>query len=95
MIIGEIIGNVVAIIKKPELEKYKLLLVRPLFSKNKCSEQEEPIVAIDLVGAGFDEKVILLQGSQVQNALTEKAPVDAAIIGIVEDIHIKGEINNE
>jgi ethanolamine utilization protein EutN len=50
---------------------------------------KECFVAIDLVGAGIGDQVFVLQGSQVQNALQEKVPADAAIVGIIESMNVE------
>jgi ethanolamine utilization protein EutN len=91
MILGKVIGNLLATIKKPELEKYKLFIVEPVKITAAAVKNKECFVAIDLVGAGIGDQVVVLTGSQVQNALGEKVPADAAIVGIVESVNIKNE----
>ncbi|MGV2432902.1 MAG UNVERIFIED_CONTAM: EutN/CcmL family microcompartment protein [Rickettsiaceae bacterium] len=57
MIIGRIIGNIVATRKDPRLEGMKLLLVRPI---NPRGEDESGyLVAVDTVGAGYRERVLV------------------------------------
>jgi ethanolamine utilization protein EutN len=87
MIIGKVVGNVVATIKAAGsgLDGYKLLIVKPIYSIKKDADL---FVAIDLVGAGIGEDVIVLTGSQVQKALKNDIAADAAITGIVQAIHI-------
>ncbi len=87
MIIGRIIGNVVATRKDPRLEGQKLLLVRPI---NLRGEDESGcIVALDTVGAGYRERVLVVSGSSARMAegLKDK-PVDAAIIGIIDTMEV-------
>lgn len=84
MILGRVVGQVVSTQKRPQFEGAKLLLVQPE------SPQGEPrgatLVAIDSVGAGVSERVILvLEGRAAGEALGRTlSPVDAAIIGIVD-----------
>lgn len=87
MIIGRIIGNVVATRKDPRLEGVKLLLVRPL---NLRGEDESGyLVAIDSVGAGYREKVLVVSGSSARMADGMKdKPVDAVIVGIIDAVEV-------
>lgn len=84
MQIGRVVGTVVATQKNRKLEGAKLLLVQPL------TLEEQPrgvaVLAIDSVGAGVGEKVLLvIEGKAAGDALRKKgAAVDAAIIGIVD-----------
>ncbi len=87
MIIGRIVGNIVATRKDPRLEGLKLLLVRPLTLRGE--DESNYLVAIDTVGAGYREKVLVVSGSSARMAegLKDK-PVDAAIIGIIDTIEV-------
>ena len=87
MIIGRIIGNIVATRKDPRLEGAKLLLVRPI---NPRGEDESGyLVAIDTVGAGYRERVLVVSGSSARMAEGMKdKPVDAAIVGIIDTIEV-------
>lgn len=79
MIIGKVIGSIVATRKNRNLVGQKLMIVQPKGS-------EETIVAIDDVGAGIGEIVIVACGSAARIGCGhENAPVDAAIVGIVDD----------
>ncbi|NBO66228.1 MAG: ethanolamine utilization protein EutN [Acidobacteria bacterium] len=87
MIIGRIIGNIVATRKDPRLEGMKLLLVRPI---NPRGEDESGyLVAVDTVGAGYRERVLVVSGSSARMAEGMKdRPVDAAIVGIIDTIEV-------
>lgn len=87
MIIGRIIGTVVATRKDERLQGKKLLLVRPI---NLQGEDESSyLVAVDTVGAGFREKVLVVAGSSARLADGLKdRPVDAAIIGIIDTVEV-------
>ena len=89
MLIGRVVGTVVSTQKSAKLEGAKLLLVQIL------SLDDQPrgaaILAIDSVGAGVGEKVlVVMEGRAAGEALGKKAaPVDAAIIGIVDEVHLE------
>jgi microcompartment protein CcmK/EutM len=87
MIIGRIVGTVVATRKDPRLEGRKLLLVRQVSPEGK--DENNFLVAIDTVGAGFREKVLVVAGSSARLAEGLKdRPVDAAIVGIIDTVEV-------
>jgi ethanolamine utilization protein EutN len=89
--IGRVIGTAVATVKARGLDSYKLLLVRDFnddTGKIKDADADY-YVAIDTVGAGVDEVVLVAFGSAAR--LTSgplDAPVDAAIIAILDNVRI-------
>lgn len=89
MQIGRVIGTVVATQKQRKLEGAKLLLVQPLTLDDE--PRGVPLLTIDSVGAGVGEKVlIVIEGRAAGEALRKKAaPVDAAIIGIVDTVTLE------
>jgi ethanolamine utilization protein EutN len=88
MQIGRVIGTVVATQKHRKFEGAKLLLVQPLNIDD--TPRGTALLAVDGVGAGVDEKVlVVLEGRAAGEALGKKAaPVDAAIIGIVDSVDV-------
>lgn len=81
MIIGKVVGSIVSTRKNQNLIGNKFLIIEPLadYAKSK-------IVAIDNVGAGIGEIVLVATGSAARiGCALENAPVDAAIVGIVDD----------
>ncbi|HZR27090.1 MAG TPA: EutN/CcmL family microcompartment protein [Vicinamibacterales bacterium] len=88
MQIARVIGNVVATQKHRKFEGAKLMLVQPLNIDD--TPRGHAFLAIDGVGAGVDEKVlVVLEGRAAGEALGKKAaPVDAAIIGIIDTVTI-------
>jgi len=88
MQIGRVVGSVVATQKHRKFEGAKLLLVQPLNIDD--TPRGAALLAVDSVGAGVDEKVlVVLEGRAAGEALGKKgAPVDAAIIGIVDTVTI-------
>lgn len=91
MIIGTIIGNVWATRKSDGLNGWKLMIVEPMSIKNNSSQK--PIVAADTIGAGIGETVLLVSGSSARVNISSdgKAPIDYAIVGIVDTIDIPEE----
>jgi ethanolamine utilization protein EutN len=90
--IARVIGTVVATQKHRKFEGAKLLLVQPLNTDD--TPRGAALLAVDGVGAGVDEKVlIVLEGRAAGEALGRKAaPVDAAIIGIIDSVTIDGNL---
>jgi microcompartment protein CcmK/EutM len=85
LLLGRIVGTVVATRKDPRLEGRKLLICRLIDPDGK--DEKGYIVAVDTVHAGFREKVLIVQGSSARMAQGCKdTPVDAAIVGIVDQI---------
>jgi len=88
MQIARVIGNVVATQKHRKFEGAKLMLVQPLNLDD--TPRGAALLAIDGVGAGVDEKVlVVLEGRAAGEMLGKKAaPVDAAIVGIIDTVTI-------
>lgn len=86
MQIARVVGTVVSTQKHRKFEGAKLLLVQPLNLDD--TVRGAALLAIDGVGAGVSEKVlIVLEGRAAGEALGKKgAPVDAAIVGIVDQV---------
>ena len=86
MFIGKITGTVVCTRKVDGLSGFKLLVVKKLDLARK--ETGDFTVAVDVVGAGVGETVLVVSGSSSrQTERTDKKPVDAAVIGIIDSIH--------
>jgi microcompartment protein CcmK/EutM len=88
MQICRVIGTVVSTQKNRKFEGAKLMLVQPLNIDD--SPRGNALLAVDGVGAGVDEKVlVVLEGRAAGEALGRKAaPVDAAIVGIIDTVTI-------
>ncbi len=86
MQIGEVVGTVVATQKHRKLEGAKLLLVQPQAPDG--TPRGTALLAIDSVGAGVGERVlVVIEGKAAGDALGRKAaPVDAAIVGIIDRV---------
>jgi ethanolamine utilization protein EutN len=86
MILARVVGQVVSTQKRPQFEGVKLLLVQPETPHGE--PRGSTLLAIDSVGAGVSERVIVvLEGRAAQDAMRRKlSPVDAAIVGIVDEV---------
>ena len=89
MQIARVIGTVVSTQKHRTFEGAKLLLVQPMALDD--SPRGTPLLAIDSVGAGIHEKVlVVIEGRAAGEALGRKAaPVDAAVIGIIDSVDLQ------
>jgi microcompartment protein CcmK/EutM len=87
MILARVVGTVVATRKDPRLEGFKLLIVKPVSPEGK--DEAGYVVAVDTVSAGIGERVITVSGSSARLAEGCKdKPVDNAIVGIVDEVHL-------
>ena len=88
MLIAKVIGNVWSSKKKDSISALRLLLIQPL-GKN-LKPEGDVLIAVDEVGAGFGELVIVTQGSPAMQAFdrSELIPVDAAVLGIVDNLEL-------
>jgi microcompartment protein CcmK/EutM len=87
MLIARIIGTVVATQKDPRLSGKKLLVLRTLNIDG--SDTNGYVVAVDTVGAGFHEKVLVVAGSSARLAEGMKdIPVDAAVVGVIDTVDL-------
>ena len=91
MFLARVTGNVVSTRKTELLTGRKLLVVEPVdFVEQKGDGK--PLVAVDSVGAGEGEIVLVVQGSSARlTETTNDTPCDATIMAIVDYIEIEGE----
>lgn len=87
MKLAKVIGTIVATRKEESLVGYKLMVIRRIDGSTNFIGDEE--VAVDYVGAGIGEIVLIGQGSSVRlNKAKKEATIDMAIIGIIDAIDI-------
>lgn len=90
MLIGQVVGSVVATQKDEKLQDRKFLLVQVHDQHNRPKEQY--VVAVDSVGAGPGDMVMYATGSSArQTKITEGRPCDATIMAIVDSWDLGGE----
>ena len=93
MILARVAGTIVATRKDPRLEGFKLMIVKPVSPDGK--EDANYLIAVDSVGAGPKELVLVVSGSSARMAEGCKdKPIDAAIVGIVDGVHLEAVSSN-
>lgn len=89
MLIGKVVGSVVATRKDEKLANQKLLVVQVHDQSNKPKDQY--VVAVDSVGAGNEDMVLYATGSSArQTTQTENRPCDAVIMAVVDSWDLGG-----
>ncbi len=96
MFVAKVTGSVVATQKVDSMVGQKLLVVEPYRvdeqDRSQLKSTGRTFVCVDTVGAGIGEYVLIVQGSSARlTPQTKPLPVDAAIIGIVDSVHIDSE----
>ena len=96
MFLARVTGSVVATQKVASMTGRKLLTVEPIRVDPERRDRLVPtgrtFVAVDTVGAGLGEMVLVVQGSGARyTPQTEKLPVDATIIGIVDSVNVENQ----
>ena len=86
MLLANVIGHVVATAKHPTFEGFKMMIVQPVNPEGLPSGRQ--MMAVDSVGAGVGERVlVVVEGRSAGDAVgNRRAPLDAAIVGIVDRI---------
>ncbi len=91
MQLARVIGTLVATRKDEKMEGLKFLIVRPIDTEGK--DVSTALVAVDAVGAGVGEVVMIATGSSArQTVLTDRRPCDAVIMAIVDTWEVGGEV---
>ncbi len=94
MLIAKVTGSLVATEKVGSMVGRKLLMVEPYRldpkTRNTLVTTGRSMVAVDTVGAGEGELVLMTQGSSARlTPETKNLPVDAVIIGIIDSVHVE------
>ena len=97
MQLARVIGQVVATVKEPGLDSFKILIVRNIDPSAPDDEATAPpYVAVDLVGAGEGELVAVAQGSAARvPSATVNTPTDSAVVAIVDTLSVDGAVTFE
>ena len=88
MFAAKVVGNIVSTVKDPNFEGAKLLLVQPL-----DGGPESTIIAVDCIGAGIGEDVLVVHEGGSSRICYNKprgrpnTPVDAVIVGVIDDTY--------
>ncbi|MEM7557597.1 MAG: EutN/CcmL family microcompartment protein [Planctomycetota bacterium] len=94
MFVAKVTGSIVSTEKVETMRGHKLLVVEPFRLKAEGRDQLETtgrtFVAVDMLGAGVDDFVLISQGSSARfTPETQKLPIDCVIIGIVDSVNIE------
>ena len=97
MFLARVTGSVVATQKVAAMTGHKLLTVEPYRLAEPGRDRLVPtgrtFVVVDTLGAGLDELVLVCQGSSARlTPETEKLPIDAVVIGLVDTVDIGGRV---
>lgn len=89
MLIARVVGELTATRKHPSHEGRNVLLVQPLNLDG--SERGDPLVALDAVGAGVGDRVLIItDGYGAATAVNRpQSPIDMAVIGFIDEIHLE------
>ena len=91
MTLAKVIGTVVSSQKEASMDGLKFLLVQQVNTSGELSGS--PLVAVDAVGAGTGEMVLVASGSSARQTIaTDKRPCDAVVMAIVDNWEVNGEI---
>lgn len=88
MLIGKVIGDVVATQKSPSHHGRKILVVQPLHLDG--SDRGEPVLALDAVDAGIGDRVLICtEGWSAMTAVGRpNSPIDTAVVGVIDAIDL-------
>ena len=93
MILGRVIGKVVATMKNESLHGQRLLIVQPIDRDG--HDKGKAVVALDSVGAGAGEVVYWCRGNEASFPfLPEEVPTETTIVGIVDEINVPARSGN-
>jgi ethanolamine utilization protein EutN len=97
MFLARVTGSVVATQKVASMTGHKLLIVEPYRidekERNRLVPTGRTFVAVDTLGAGQGELILICQGSSARlTPETEKLPIDAVVIGLVDTVDVGGQV---
>jgi len=91
MLIGKVVGTVVATQKDEKMEGMKFLVLKQVDAEGR--ESSGYVVPVDAMGAGLGEMVLYATGSSArQTTVTDKRPCDAVIMAIIDQWEVGGEV---
>jgi len=91
MRLGKVVGQVVSTAKDPSLAGFTLLLIQPLLGSGR--PDQEPFVAVDLVGAGRGEVVLCVCGSGARVLpATAESTIDCATVAIADSVILENDV---
>lgn len=92
MRLATVLGQVVSTVKQPGLDTFTLLLVQDTADGDAGTAHDLVYVAVDLVGAGEGEVVLVAAGGAARVAAGDQAPADRAVVAIVDTVSRAGTV---
>ena len=94
MFVAKVTGSIVATEKVDSMVGHKLLMVEPFRldqdGRDKLTTTGRTFVAVDMLGAGVNDFVLISQGSSARfTPETQKLPIDCVVIGIVDSVNVE------
>ncbi len=94
MFVAKVTGSIVSTEKVESMRGHKLLVGEPFrpdqAGRDKLTTTGRTFVAVDMLGAGVDDFVLIVQGSSARfTPETQKLPIDCTVIGIVDTVNIE------
>ncbi len=94
MFVAKVTGSLVSTQKVQAMVGYKLLIVEPYRlepeNRDSLTTTGRTFVAVDTLGAGMDDYVLITQGSSARmTPETREMPIDTVIVGIVDKVHVE------
>ncbi|MCW0216290.1 MAG: EutN/CcmL family microcompartment protein [Pseudonocardia sp.] len=93
MQLAKVLGQVVSTVKEPGLARFTLLLVQDAADEDPERTSGPAYVAVDLVGAGAGEIVLVASGGAARVAAGAEAPTDRAVVAIADTVIRGGSVS--
>lgn len=93
MLLAKVLGQVVSTVKQPGLERFTLLLLQDATGADPDRSTGAHYVAVDLVGAGVGEVVLVAAGGAARVAAGADAPTDRAVVAIADSVVRGGTVS--
>lgn len=92
MLIGRVIGDVVATQKAPSHEGRKILVVQPLNLDG--TDRGDPVLALDAVDAGIGDRVLVVtEGFSAMTSVDRpNSPIDMAVVGVIDSVDLAEDV---
>jgi ethanolamine utilization protein EutN len=93
MFLGRVVGSVWATVKDPQMEGLRMLVVQPVTTA--LEDAGKRLICTDWTGAGAGEIVYWVRSKEASFPfLPQEPPTDATVVGIVDSIHLRGEVRS-
>ena len=94
MFIAKVVGSMVSTQKVPTMTGHKLMLVEPYRvepgKRNSLVGTGRSFVAVDTLGSGVGDMVLITQGSSARlTPETKSLPIDAVVVGLIDQVSLE------